>query len=97
LSDDNTMRIWRLNRRLTAREPHEITGYSERTHREIGNFNVLTLKLSKHFESVNGRTNGLHSMSGGIITHTYIYIYIYIYMTFFVNLNGRMTIFYNIF
>lgn len=42
------MRIWRLNRRLTAREPHEITGYSERTHREIGNFNVLTLKLSKH-------------------------------------------------
>lgn len=39
------MRIWRLNRRLTAREPHEITGYSERTHREIGKFNGLTLKL----------------------------------------------------
>ncbi|CAC5391611.1 DTL [Mytilus coruscus] len=36
LSDDNTMRIWRLNRRLEPRLPREVTGYSERTHREIG-------------------------------------------------------------
>ncbi|VDI80479.1 denticleless [Mytilus galloprovincialis] len=44
LSDDNTMRIWRLNRRLEPRLPREVTGYSERTHREIG------ISASQHVE-----------------------------------------------
>ncbi|KAJ8309036.1 hypothetical protein KUTeg_013910 [Tegillarca granosa] len=35
LSDDNTMRIWKLNRRLSEPNPGEVTGIAERTHREI--------------------------------------------------------------
>ncbi|XP_061174054.1 denticleless protein homolog [Saccostrea echinata] len=36
LSDDNTMRIWRLHRRPWPADPGEVTGTAERTHREIG-------------------------------------------------------------
>ncbi|XP_048733869.1 denticleless protein homolog isoform X2 [Ostrea edulis] len=36
LSDDNTMRIWRLHRRPWPADPGEVIGTSERTHREIG-------------------------------------------------------------
>ncbi|XP_022328805.2 denticleless protein homolog [Crassostrea virginica] len=36
LSDDNTMRIWRLHRRPGPADPGEVTGSAERTHKEIG-------------------------------------------------------------
>lgn len=36
LSDDNTMRIWRLHRRPCPADPGEVTGTAERTHKEIG-------------------------------------------------------------
>ncbi|XP_021363808.1 denticleless protein homolog [Mizuhopecten yessoensis] len=36
LSDDNSLRVWRINRRLSPPGPEEVVGTAERTHREIG-------------------------------------------------------------
>ncbi|XP_033734620.1 LOW QUALITY PROTEIN: denticleless protein homolog [Pecten maximus] len=36
LSDDNSVRVWRINRRLSPPEQGEVIGTAERTHREIG-------------------------------------------------------------
>ncbi|XP_069116303.1 denticleless protein homolog [Argopecten irradians] len=36
LSDDNSVRVWRITRRLSAPEQGDVVGTAERTHREIG-------------------------------------------------------------
>ncbi|XP_060082878.1 denticleless protein homolog [Ylistrum balloti] len=36
LSDDNSFRVWRINRRLSLPDQEEVIGTAERTHREIG-------------------------------------------------------------
>ena len=40
LSDDNTMRIWRVDRGEEPLDVNNVIGTAERSHREIGTYNI---------------------------------------------------------
>ncbi|XP_064622324.1 denticleless protein homolog A-like [Lineus longissimus] len=72
LSDDSTIKFWRLNRRQTQPEPNELVGKAERSHRDIGtsmngaeNVNKDIKQYTQSFEKCGNTSNKLTDLSSG--------------------------------